>query len=64
MRGTTAKNLRRVARELGLDPKTSYLQAAQRTTSKREVAPECTVLTECLRKAYKEAKRIYKRQAA
>jgi hypothetical protein len=71
MRGTTAKKLRQIARGVGANPRTTYFHAkirgwrerkrAERIgTSKGEAASRVVVLGICLRRAYKEAKRMYK----
>lgn len=79
MRGTTARNLRRIAREVGVNPKTTYFHAFIRGVGyyhgsrewdwaerrKKEFAEtnsvsRTIVLGICLRRAYQEAKRMYK----
>lgn len=72
MRGVTAKRLRKIARGLKLEPKTSYLPGGPlrrrpdiRTELTGEIIPgppipRPFVMVSCLRKAMKEAKKIYK----
>jgi hypothetical protein len=70
MRGTTARNLRKIARGVGANPNSTYFHAkirgwrerkrAERAAGKGEVASRVIVLGICLRRAYKEAKRMYK----
>jgi hypothetical protein len=70
MNAKTAKRLRKIAAELGLNPKTGYapggkLRRRPGYTDElglwQEGAPivRPAVLTECTRRAYKEAKKIY-----
>jgi hypothetical protein len=71
MRGQTAKRLRAIARGLSLEPKTSYVPGGKlrRRPSYRDAegalqqgAPirRPWAMVECFRRAYKEAKKIYK----
>jgi hypothetical protein len=71
MRGTTAKHLRRIARGLNLSPQTAYAPGGKlrRRPSYRDAdgalqqgAPirRPWAMVECFRRAYKEAKKIYK----
>ncbi|HXI67307.1 MAG TPA: hypothetical protein VNH41_05165 [Steroidobacteraceae bacterium] len=66
MRGVTAKKIRRIARSLGLDPKTTYGVVGQKRyveigPEKEQVyLPQTVVMDKCLRKAYKVAKKAYK----
>lgn len=72
MRGKTAKRLRKIARGLGLDPKTSYAPGGELRRRPPVLRPDTgelqagppiprpMTMRECLRRAYKEAKKIYK----
>jgi hypothetical protein len=71
MRGTTARKLRKIARSLELPAKTGYAPGGKlrRRPGYRDESgiwqdgppiPRPTVLTECFRRAYREAKKIYK----
>lgn len=64
MRGTTARHLRQIAREVSAEPKTSYFYAVLRGWREKARAGKrdhsmTRVLGYCFRRAYKEAKRIY-----
>ena len=61
MRGTTARSLRKIARELELEPKTKYAPGGRlRKRANGSPIRRPLVMLECFRKAYKEAKRMYK----
>lgn len=70
MRGTTARRLRQIARGLGLDAKTEYAPGGKlrrrpdRIIHGKVIAgapiPRPFVMVECFRRAYKEAKKIFK----
>lgn len=71
MRGATAKRLRKIARELGLPAEAKYLPGGKlrRRSDYRDENgeiqqgapfPRPFVLNECFRRAYREAKKIYK----
>lgn len=61
MREATARTLRRIARELELEPKTKYGWGGKlRKRLNGSPIRRPLVMLECFRKAYKEAKRIYK----
>jgi hypothetical protein len=64
MRGTTAKNLRRIAREVGAAPKTQYGFAKlrgywERMRAGKRDRSRTVIMGNCFRKAYKEAKKLY-----
>lgn len=72
MRGVTAKRLRKIAKSIGLPESGKYVPGGPLRRSPGFRHPETgewmegapirrpAVLTECFRRAYKEAKRIYK----
>ena len=71
MRGRTAKRLRQIARALNLNPRTNYAPGGRlrRRAGYRDEAgvlqpgapiPRPGVMVECFRRAYKEAKKLYK----
>jgi hypothetical protein len=71
MRGKTAKRLRQIARALSLNPTTNYVPGGKlrRRASYRDAEgklqqgapiPRPAVMMECFRRAYKEAKKLYK----
>lgn len=63
MRGTVARRLRKIAAELRLNPQTSYAPGGKlrrRPSYRGAPIPRPGVLTECFRRAYREAKKIYK----
>lgn len=77
MRSITAKNLRKIARGVGADPKTTYVHskirdegyyhgsreqrwADQRKDKSKAAVSRTIVLGICQRRAYQEAKRMYK----
>lgn len=60
MRNTTARRLRLIARGLGLPAKTAYAPGRYRDeTGEWHALPSTQVMTECERRAYKEAKKIF-----
>lgn len=73
MRNATAKRLRQIAKSLGLETETKYAPGGplRRRPSYRDdkgelqpgaPIPRPFVLRECVRRAYREAKKIYKGQ--
>jgi hypothetical protein len=66
MNAKLAKKLRKIARGLGLDPKTTYGPVGQQRyvevgeDKKRFDLPSAMSMRPCVRRAYKEAKKIYK----
>jgi hypothetical protein len=71
VRGKTAKRLRKIARELKLNPATSYVPGgrlrrhgdyrdAEGVLQRGAPIRRPAALVECFRRAYKEAKKLYK----
>lgn len=71
MNGRVSRQLRKIARELELKPETGYAPGgrlrrrapyldAKGVPQPGPPVPRPTVLTECFRRAYKEAKKLYK----
>jgi hypothetical protein len=62
MNGRTAKALRKIARALELAPKSSYVPGGKlrRTAAGAPIRRPAMIVDECFRRAYLEAKRLYK----